>query len=64
MIAEIFDSGLQDNNNYSITISVEDEHFEGNVSTTANFSKLLIHSKEIFYQTDCEYLLLSSCNND
>ena len=39
MIAEIFDSGLQANSNYSITISVKDEHFEGDVSTMANFSK-------------------------
>ena len=39
MIVEIFDSELQANKNYTTTISIEDEHYEGKVLTATIFSK-------------------------
>ena len=40
-IEETFDSQLQPNKNYTITVSIEDERFEGQVSTSMTISKLL-----------------------
>ena len=39
MIMETFESGLQANHHYNVTISVQDENFIGKVSTATRFSK-------------------------
>ena len=39
-IVEVFDSGLQANRNYTVTVSVGDEYFDGVIpSNTTKFSK-------------------------
>jgi hypothetical protein len=49
-IVEIITTGLQINYNYTLIITVMEEHFETEVSSAANFCKLVMHIVNYIYK--------------